>query len=221
MRVRRQPDRLRRHRGADAGAHLVHAGARRAALPVAQGDHGRAVQGDRRPGRWRTSASTRRRSVARSPRRGSLAVRGAAGPRPPPASCASRPPEAAAAGRRVPRRAEAHLMGADPGRRRGRRRTARLARIGTEVATLARDARARRAGARSAGWSSRPTRSAAAAELAALPARGQASIAPELAERRGRRSASRPRPAARGRRRRSRPRRRHARGRDIAGACRR
>ena len=60
-----QPDRLRPARGADAGPDLVHAGARRAALPVAQGDHGCALEGDRRrrsladlgldaaDGRWR------------------------------------------------------------------------------------------------------------------------------------------------------------------------
>ena len=36
-----QPDRLRRARGPDARPDLVHAGARRATLPVAQGDHGR------------------------------------------------------------------------------------------------------------------------------------------------------------------------------------
>ncbi len=40
---------VRRPRGPDAGAHLGHAGAGRAALPVAQGDHGRALEGDRDP----------------------------------------------------------------------------------------------------------------------------------------------------------------------------
>ena len=50
-----QPDRLRRARGGDAGAHQRHPGARRAAVPVAQGDHGGAVEGDRDavPGRPR------------------------------------------------------------------------------------------------------------------------------------------------------------------------
>ena len=38
---------LRRGRGADARGRLLHPGARRAALPVAQGDHGRALAGDR------------------------------------------------------------------------------------------------------------------------------------------------------------------------------
>ena len=48
VRVRRiTADRLRRPRGAAAGADLRHPGARRAALPVAQGDHGGAHEGDR------------------------------------------------------------------------------------------------------------------------------------------------------------------------------
>ena len=38
---------VRPHRGADAGGHLVHPGAGRATLPVAQGDHGRAPARDR------------------------------------------------------------------------------------------------------------------------------------------------------------------------------
>ena len=64
-----QPDRLRRPRGADAGARRLHPGARRAALPVAQGDHGGALEGGRDEGARPTSASTRRRSAARSRRR--------------------------------------------------------------------------------------------------------------------------------------------------------
>ena len=60
--------RLRRARGADARAHHLHPGARRAALPVAQGDHGRAVQGDHDGVARRTSAWTPRPSAARSPR---------------------------------------------------------------------------------------------------------------------------------------------------------
>ena len=42
-----QRDRLRRARGATPRCHRWDAGTRRAALPVAQGDHGRAEQGDR------------------------------------------------------------------------------------------------------------------------------------------------------------------------------
>ena len=47
-----------------------HAGARRAALPVAEGHHGRALQGDRRRCRWPTSGSTRRASAGRGARAG-------------------------------------------------------------------------------------------------------------------------------------------------------
>ena len=55
VRVRRiERDWLRRARGADAGRDRLHAGTRRAPLPVAQGDHGGAQQGDRHAPRWRT-----------------------------------------------------------------------------------------------------------------------------------------------------------------------
>ena len=58
-----QPDRLRRPRGADAGPRRLHPGPRRAALPVAQGDHGRPLEGDRDegPGRYRRRRRERRR----------------------------------------------------------------------------------------------------------------------------------------------------------------
>ena len=133
-------DRLRRARGADAGPHQLHPGPRRAALPVAQGDHGRAVQGDRddvarghRPrrghGRRRgrhDAASTRiagrRRRV---PPRGSSASRPT---RPPGRSSSSSPSGGSSDGR--------HL-----GHRGAGRRRRRSPGISTEVATLARDAR--------------------------------------------------------------------------------
>ena len=105
----------------------LHPGARRAALPVAQGDHGRPLEGDRdrsladlgvdaatvggggRDDEGARVASHRRRA----PRRASSARRAGRG---------------RARDRRVPRRAEDHLMARPVGRRRGdRRRDARQA----------------------------------------------------------------------------------------------
>ena len=60
-----QRDRLRPARGAAPGRHRRDPGARRAALPVAQGDHGRAGQGDRDPVAGRPRARRRRRSAGR------------------------------------------------------------------------------------------------------------------------------------------------------------
>ena len=85
-------DRLRHRRGADAGAGRRHPGARRAALPVAQGDHGRPQQGDRDPLAGRPRRSTARPSVER-PRRTRLVDS-----RPPP------PGPRRASSRRRPRR---------------------------------------------------------------------------------------------------------------------
>ena len=70
---------LRRRRGADARGHLVHPGARRAALPEPQGDHGRPLARDR-------AALGRRAGRRRRARRGRLVDeghgrRGPAGPR--------------------------------------------------------------------------------------------------------------------------------------------
>ena len=151
-----QPDRLRRHRGAAAGPRLVHPGARRAALPVAQGDHGRPVEGDRRPLAGGPRGRPARRSAARWRRPGSC------GPRRHPPAGATRvvrepAPVAAAAGRRLPRRAEAHLMSRHPRRRRGRRgrRPGPDQHRGRDARADAR--RGRRAPGR-AGSSSRPTR---------------------------------------------------------------
>ncbi len=67
---------LRPGRGADAGGHLVHPGARRAALPVAQGDHGRALARDRDPlarGPGRRPGAGRRCLGHHGPRRGPAA----------------------------------------------------------------------------------------------------------------------------------------------------
>ena len=64
VRVRRiSADGLRRPRGADARAGRLHPGARRAALPVAEGDHGGPLEGDRHdgPGRRRGGRDGRRR----------------------------------------------------------------------------------------------------------------------------------------------------------------
>ena len=79
-----QPDRLRRAGGADARAHQRHAGARRASLPVAQGDHGGALEGDRDAlaGRSRPRSGDGRRRCGHDSR-----------------ASASRPPEARAATR--------------------------------------------------------------------------------------------------------------------------
>ena len=130
-------DRLRRARGADAGAHHLHAGARRAALPVAQGDHGGPHQGDRhalargprpRRGVGRRRRRRRRRSSDSRSRR----------PAPRRRSSAGRADDGARQDRRLPRRAEAHLMGdlwvvGEPGPDGG------LAKLSAEVATLARE----------------------------------------------------------------------------------
>ena len=73
-----QPDRLRGARGADAGAHRRDPGPRRAALPVAQGDHGRPLQGDRDEGtgrrRRRRGAGRRRGRDDEGPRVGGAAA---------------------------------------------------------------------------------------------------------------------------------------------------
>ena len=100
-----------------------------------------------------------------------VATTAVVGSRQPPARSATRvvrdaPAEAAAAGRRLPRRAEARLMGgllvvgevaAD----------GTLTKVSTEVATLARSLAARRAAGRSTGSSTGPTADAAADELGA------------------------------------------------------
>ena len=130
-----QRDRLRRARGAAAGRHRRDAGARGAALPVAQGDHGGAQQGDRhalaggpRAGRFGARRSrghdgrARQQDAARPGRHGDRARLARRWRRP---------------DRRLPGRAEAHLMGAlwvvaEPGPDGG------LARISAEAATLAR-----------------------------------------------------------------------------------
>ena len=118
VRVRRiSADRLRRARGADARPHRLHPGARRAALPVAQGDHGRPIEGDRDAVARRPRRSIRPRSAARSRRRPCSAPRRrrpAARPR----SSGGRPPRARARIVEFLADAEAHLMGAHLGRRR-------------------------------------------------------------------------------------------------------
>ena len=114
-----------------------HAGARRAALPVAQGDHGARARRRSPRCRWRTSASTGRRSVARSRRRRSSSraqppARGrhagdprGARPRPRARSSTSSPSGGSS-------------DGAAAGRRRGRARRFASTKLSTEVATLAR-----------------------------------------------------------------------------------
>ncbi len=105
-----QPDRLRRPRGADARARRRDPGPRRAALPVAQGDHGRPLEGRSPPGRSPTSASTRGRSAGPSPRVASWppghpppgprpGSSGSPLPRPPPASSTSSPSGGSSDGR--------------------------------------------------------------------------------------------------------------------------
>ena len=86
---------LRRHRGADAGGHLVHPGARRAALPVPQGDHGRPLARDRAAARVAELGDARR---ARRWRRWSTRVvgRGRRRRRVPRAASCSGPPDEAA-----------------------------------------------------------------------------------------------------------------------------
>ena len=70
-----QSDRLRRARGADAGAGRRDPGPRRAALPVAQGDHGRPLEGDRDAVAGRPRARSGDASAAPSRRRASSAPR--------------------------------------------------------------------------------------------------------------------------------------------------
>ena len=112
-----QPDRLRPARGAAAGRHRRHAGARRAALPVAEGDHGGARQGDRDPVAGRPRHRSARRSAGpwRRPR---SSTRGCRRPAPPPRSSAARPT-------RVPPASSSSSPsgGSSDGRAVGRRRT--------------------------------------------------------------------------------------------------
>ena len=92
------------------GRHRWHPGARRAALPVAQGDHGRAVEGDRDAVAGRPRARRRRRRRRgrddRRPRQQAPPARGGHGvvrgtpPRAPPGSSTSSPSGGSSDGRR-------------------------------------------------------------------------------------------------------------------------
>ena len=155
-----------------ARRHRRDPGARRAALPVAQGDHGRAAARRSSRGRWPTSGWTmRRRSAARSRRRRSSTRGSAAG-----AGRDRDRPRAAgrrrgARDRRLPRRAEDHLMGALWVVAEPRSPTAAWRGSAPRLATLGADARGGggRRGRRDRGRGASPA--AAAAELATyLPA---------------------------------------------------
>ena len=143
---------LRPDRGPDARGRRVHPGPGRAALPVAQGDHGRPLAARSRAARWATSART-------SPADGRLGHAGRGGG---PAAGAGRRtgrPVARrrrrARDRRLPRRPEDHLM---PATILAVAEVAdgALTKLSTEVATLARTPRGgggrdgRRAGRRRA-----------------------------------------------------------------------
>ena len=143
--------------------HRVHPGPRRAALPVAQGDHGRPIQGDRHavargPGLDPADGRRRGRDDGR-PR-----DRDAAGPR----RDRGRPREPADEGARQDRRVPRRRGGSSDGRDLDRRRTGAdggLARISAEAATLAREL-GRRPVATWSGSSSRADRSRSPQELA-------------------------------------------------------
>ena len=132
-----------------------HPGAGRAALPVAQGDHGGAQQGDRDPVAGRPRPGCARRSVApwRRPR---SSTRGSRRPAPPPRSSAARPTRAPPASS-----TSSPSGGSSDGRAVGRRRARSRRRAGADQrrGRHARPrARPRRRAARSSGSSSRRTR---------------------------------------------------------------
>ena len=135
-----QRDRLRRARGTAPGDHRRDPGARRAALPVAQGDHGGTQQGDRHEVARRISGWMRRGWVApaRPPRcstagshRPGLRRRSCAGPRPrqPSASSTSWPSGGSSDGRAVGRRRTRCRRRHRPGERRGRHARPRAGRV--------------------------------------------------------------------------------------------
>ena len=158
-----EPDRLRRDRGAAAGPRLVHPGARRAALPVAQGDHGRPVEGDRGPlaggPRDRPGDGRRRGRHDAGP-----AVGGATRPR-----RHARRARARAGGRGARSSTSSSSGGSSDGP--ARSSSARSARTAASPGSAPRSRRSpgrspRPAGTRSAVWWSRPTRTRPRAELA-------------------------------------------------------
>ena len=167
---------------------IGHPGARRAALPVAQGDHGRALEGDRDAVARRPRHRPGDRRLARPP---TTAVVGLAQP---PAARARRGSSARRRTRRPPgRRASSPSGGSSDGARiwvHGELAgDGSLAKLSTEVATLARTSRPRRRGGRRPASSSVPIRRAAAAELATyLPRVLAVDGAGDRGPRRGRRS---------------------------------
>src|SRR5207245_10656889 len=127
-----QPHWVRRPRGADAGDDRLHPGPRRAALPIAEGDHGRPVEGAddeiARGRRWGGGLAVDDRGG-----RGDGSAPPGGDPGHPRSRRRGRP-----AGRRVPRRAEDRLMAAAaPIWVHGEiAPDGSLAKVSTEVATL-------------------------------------------------------------------------------------
>ena len=142
---------------------VVHAGARRAALPVAQGDHGRPLEGDRVEGARRP----RRRRVDSARWRGRR--RGRRQLRHRPRAGRRRSSRARGRGRDARSPTSSPTGGSSDGRHPGssaRSPTARSRSCRTEVATLARTLADAGGGRRRRGSSSRPDPAAAATELA-------------------------------------------------------
>ena len=174
--------------------HRRHAGARRAALPVAQGDHGRALEGDRRRGRWPTSASTRPTVGGAAATTRGRSSRGSRRPAARPRSSASAPTRRRAGSSTSSPRGGSSDGGAHLGRRprRRRRRAGASSRRG-------RDARPRR---------SRPT--AGGADVAGIVVGGGAGARPRRSSPATCRACRRGRPSRRRRPRRGADRRRSA-----------
>ena len=163
---------------ADAGPHRLHPGAGRTPLPVAQGDHGRPLQGDRDPGPGRSGpwpAGRRRRRDEPGPRGEPTgrAGRHRGGPR---ARAGRR-----AGHRRLPRRSEDRLMAGAIWVVAETAPDGSLARLSTEAATLAR-ALGAEAGREVAGVVVAADPSAAATALAAFLPRVVAVADPALAD---------------------------------------
>ena len=191
---------------------LVHPGARRAALPEPQGDHGRALAGDRAEA---VADLARCRRPGRAPgRRASSAAEKPAGARPDAGVGATR--RGGPRDRRLPRRPEAHLMAPVILRDRRGRRTARS----TRALDRDRHARAPARGRRPAGRRGPRRRCRAGRprpQLATYLPRVVAVTAPSVAAEAWAPHAAAEVTAARRRRRHARPRRAPTDGRDLAG----